>query len=398
MIACPNAKQPMRLSRPAILLVERRSSSQFSLRSLLSGGDGVEREEAWVALAPHLDQEQVVTLAELAVLEAVAAGSTIEREELERRFGVDRIAGLVGRGLLLGDDPAHDDLRERAQRLAQAPWWPPAAVVQAFGRWADVDVAADERELGHNSMANLVRRNGPPPVAHPRYCEAAPLPLPPPQAGALDLLLAARATCRNFDDAQAVPVADLATILHRTFGDQAIVEPLPGIELAKKNSPSGGGLHPIEAFVLARRVDGLAAGAYHYLAGEHALEPLGEHRPEDLQAAAYRMVAGQVGFANAQVLVLMAARFERNFWKYRRHPKAWKVIQLDAGHLSQTLLLSATDLGYGAFITAAINDADAEAVFGLDGVSTGAVAVCGLGKRAARIDNVEFDPLGKAVR
>jgi len=94
----------------------------------------------------------------------------------------------------------------------------------------------------------------------------------------------------------------------------------------------------------------------------------------------------------------MAARFQRNFWKYRGHPKAWKVIQLDAGHLSQNLYLSATELGYGAFITGAINDKCAERLFGLDGISTGAIAVCGFGKRAATGDNVEFDPLGKAVR
>jgi putative peptide maturation dehydrogenase len=182
------------------------------------------------------------------------------------------------------------------------------------------------------------------------------------------------------------------------FGAQATEEPAPGIFMLKKNSPSGGGLHPIEAHVLAQRVDGLAPGLYHYHCIDHALEPMPGPVADALAAAAHELVAGQGWFAQAPVLILLVARFQRNFWKYRQHPKAWKVVQLDAGHLSQNLYLSATELGYGAFITAAINDACAEKLFGLDGIGTGAVAVCGFGKRAAEGANTEFDPLGKAVR
>jgi putative peptide maturation dehydrogenase len=152
-------------------------------------------------------------------------------------------------------------------------------------------------------------------------------------------------------------------------------------------------LHPIEAYVLAQRVDGLAPGLYHYQCQAHALEPLGP-LPE---RAALELVAGQHWFADAPVLLLLAARFQRNFWKYREHAKAWKVIQLDAGHLSQLLYLSATELGYGAFVTAAINDGRAEELFGLDGLSSGAVAACGFGKRAAARPNIEFDPLDRAT-
>ena len=168
--------------------------------------------------------------------------------------------------------------------------------------------------------------------------------------------------------------------------------------MLKKNSPSGGGLHPVEAFVLAQRVDGLAPGLYHYQCVDHSLEPMQPLREADASTLAHELVAGQPWFANAPVLVLMAARFDRTFWKYPNHAKAWKVVQLDAGHLSQNFSLGATDLGYGAFVTAAINDACAERAFGLDGVRSGAIAVCGFGRRATQGANVELDPLGKAVR
>jgi putative peptide maturation dehydrogenase len=168
--------------------------------------------------------------------------------------------------------------------------------------------------------------------------------------------------------------------------------------MLKKHSPSGCGLHPIEAYLLVQRVTGLAPGLYHYDPQAHALEPMATLSAGEAAAGARELVAGQECFANAPVLVLMAARFQRNFWKYRQHPKAWKVIQLDAGHLSQTWQLCATELRLGTFITAAINDGCAERLFGLDGISEGAIAVCGAGPRAAHGTHFEFDPNGKALR
>jgi putative peptide maturation dehydrogenase len=221
--------------------------------------------------------------------------------------------------------------------------------------------------------------------------------LPEPEAGALDALLAARTTCRNFDES-AIPLSGVSNLLHRVFAAQSAQEVIPGATMLKKNSPSGGGLHPIEAYLLVQRVEGLDPGVYHYACRHHALEPLQRLPSEEAANCARELVAGQSWFANAPVLVLMAARFERTHWKYPHHAKAWRVVHLDAGHLSQSLYLHATEQGYGAFITAAINDECAERMFELDGISVGAIAVCGFGKRAAEMTNVEFDPLGKAVR
>jgi putative peptide maturation dehydrogenase len=236
----------------------------------------------------------------------------------------------------------------------------------------------------------------------PRGDPARAIRLPAVAPGAFDALLGARSTCRNFTEA-AVPLADLACVLDRALGAQAAQAFAPGATVLKKHSPSGGGLHPVDGYLLARRVEGLAPGAYHY-DPSGLLRPLGTDgldaaaTADAFAGAALRLVAGQHWFAEAPVLVLLAARFDRAFWKYRRHAKAWKVVQLDAGHVSQTFLLAATERGHGAFITAAIDDAFAERLFGLDGLHTGAIAVCGFGRRAAHEATLEFDPLGRAVR
>ena len=67
---------------------------------------------------------------------------------------------------------------------------------------------------------------------------------------------------------------------------------------------------------------------------------------------------------------------------------------LEAGHLSQTLYLAATDAGLGAFITAAINEKPIERALGLDTINEGVLAVCGFGWRASRMTTSELDPAG----
>jgi SagB-type dehydrogenase family enzyme len=80
-----------------------------------------------------------------------------------------------------------------------------------------------------------------------------------------------------------------------------------------------------------------------------------------------------------QGALILTARFYRSYWKYRLHPKALSVIYMDAGHLSQTFYLVCTQLGVGAFITAAINAVNIEEVLSLDPVKEGAIAICGFG-------------------
>jgi putative peptide maturation dehydrogenase len=141
-----------------------------------------------------------------------------------------------------------------------------------------------------------------------------------------------------------------------------------------------------------QRVIGLAPGLYHYHCVDHALEPISLLSAEQARDLALRAVAGQGYFADAPVQIALVCRFQRNFWKYRNHAKAYRVVILDAGHLSQTLYLAATDAGLGAFITAAINEIDIEQAFGLDPMMESPLAVCGIGIRAGVRESPEFDP------
>lgn len=388
----------MHLIRPLHLMVQRHDRPEFSLEDLLGGGAGLKRHPEWLALAPHLGTPVALSLDDLDILDAVPAEGQA-RAELESRFDAARVAYLVEAGVLIGDHAAHADLRERDRALRALAWWTPALVAQSFGRWQGVDVAADEARQGKRTLTQLIELHGAPPAETVEHSPREQwLALPPSPPDDFDALLGARATCRNFDPQAWLSLQDCSRLLQRAFGAQAVQALAPDVKVLKKHSPSGGGLHPIEAYLLVQRVQGLTPGLYHYQPLAHALEPLPLPADADLPSLAHELVAGQPWFAQAPVQVVLAARFDRSFWKYRNHAKAWRVLQLDAGHLSQTLALSATEQGLGAFITAALNDECAERLFGLDPLRCGAVAVCGFGARGAGQQANELDPLGRVRR
>ena len=385
----------MRLRRCHQLLVELDQQPRFSFTSLLQGGDGMDRSVRWLAHAPHLAAPEPVNMDQLAVLQAVSRDDWVEQADLCTQHSAPIVEALLTMGLLLAeDDEAQAEWRARDQTARDIAWWPLALAAHAQGGWGEVDIQArNERGLMMNSEQIVEAFGAAPEPAYRRDPAVAPLPLPAPLRRDFDDLLAARRTCRNFDGEAVLGQVEFATMMRRVWGAVGTLELSPGAVAVKKNSPAGGGLHAVEAYVLVQRVEGLAPGVYHYLAMEHSLEPLRLLSGDEAADLAHRFVAGQDWFNNAPVLVVMTARFDRLFWKYRRHTKAWRVVHLDVGHLSQTMYLSATELGLGCFVTAAISDRAVEAALDLPALREGPIAIVGFGRRSSHIRTLELEPL-----
>lgn len=389
----------MRIRRCSILFLEPREATAFDLDALLAGGDGLARTRSWVALAPHLGEEIEVDAAERELLGLLSPRQWIADATLDPALR-PAMRRLLVAGLVIGSTQAHAAHRTRDERLRDTHWHPLAATLHAFTRWSGADAVKNMHDSGTETATSMRHVLGAPPVeAATRADGTKRIALPRAARSGFDALLARRATCRNFDATRALPHALFAQVLERVFAAQAQVRVTDDTVVLKKNSPSGGGLHPVEAYLVVRNVDGVVPGLYHYHATEHALEPMpwpdADGAPADaamLRAFIMDAVAQQHWFADAHVLVVLAPRFARTFWKYRAHAKAYRVIALEAGHLSQNLYLAATDAGLGAFITGAINEVFLEKAFGLDPVCEGALAVCGFGWRADAMTTTEFDP------
>lgn len=384
-----------RIRRCAVLMIEPRERLEFDAAVLLAGDGALVSRMSSIALAPHLEAEVALDADELAAVMRIGETPWLALEQLAGCIAPDVIARLLDKGLLIGDGVAHAALRERDEAVRTTHWRSLSAVAHYFSRWRDTGVDEDARITRHRSTADLVREYGlPPPHLTARVPPAQRLALPPARASGLDALFRSRVTCRNFDAAATLAQDDFGDLLQRVLGCQAIVEVVPGACGLKKAHPSGGGLHPLEPYLLVRRVDGIPTGLYHYHAGAHALEPLARLADDAAQRLARCFVAGQGFFADAPVHVALVARFARTFWKYRNHPKAYRAIVLEAGHVSQDFYLAATEAGLGAYVTAAINEIDIEQAFGLDPLHESAIAVCGFGPRTAARETMELDPLG----
>lgn len=190
----------------------------------------------------------------------------------------------------------------------------------------------------------------------------------------LEGTLLARRTVRNFRRAP-VPLEDFARIVRGTWGRTGTIDGGLLGPLMRKTSPSGGALHPIECYVIAWNVLGLAAGLYHYDVRRDELRLL---KRGDLRAAAVRAASGQRWVGRAAFLCVMTAGFARTLWKYQLE-NAYRILWLDAGHLAQTFCLLATSRGLGPFTTAAIQDSFIEKLIGLDGIKEFPVYLCGAG-------------------
>ena len=172
-----------------------------------------------------------------------------------------------------------------------------------------------------------------------------------PAATPFTKLMHERRSTRGFDDGSPITLAELSQFLDRAariqskwqstidHGDEG-----PVIDYTTRPYPAGGSSYELELYLTVANCEGLERGFYHYDADLHALVPIGA-RPHDLElqlsAAEFAMDAPGA----PQILITMAARFDRISWKYSSI--AYSLILKDVGVLIQTLYLTATDMGLG---------------------------------------------------
>ncbi|MEO7157370.1 MAG: SagB family peptide dehydrogenase [Vicinamibacterales bacterium] len=252
-----------------------------------------------------------------------------------------------------------------------APWLPEAAFFHFATKNGVFPENLLERDRG---LVEKATHDPPPPTT--KHVTGPRLRLASADLNSHDLAstLAARRTWRRFSE-QPVPAAKLATVLDMTFGVQRRGEVQGQGPVILRTSPSGGSRHPIEAYLLAWNVDGLAPGAYHYDSDSRELVDL---RRTIAAGDIAVLLAHQTYFAQAAAVVIMCPVFARTMWRYPQS-RAYRTVLIDAGHLGQTFCLVATALGLAPFTTMAFSESGLEECLGLDGVSESPVYIAGVG-------------------
>lgn len=382
----------MLVRRCEIVVIEPVEEVKFDLQSLLAGQSGLIRELKWRALAPHLGEPIEISHSQRELLGRISPSTWMDAAAFHGEEGV--LNELIDSGLIISSLSEGGNARDNDARLRGAYWHPIAAILHAFTRWSDVDTVKNMQESGTDTAIGMREVLGvPPPEVLANSSSLSSVDLLWPAETEFDELISRRVTCRNFDAERTLSFSLFSQIMARVFAARAELRVGADLAFLKKSVPSGGGLHPMDAYLIIQNVEGLSPGLYFYRADKHAVEFLGQGALP-LREFAMTALAQQHWFADAHVMVVLVPRFNRTFWKYRQHAKGYRVVAMEAGHLSQMLYLAATEAGLGAFVTGGINERQLEAALGIDPITQGALAICGFGWRANQMKTAELDPNG----
>lgn len=178
----------------------------------------------------------------------------------------------------------------------------------------------------------------------PKEYPSAPFrPLPPPRVlhASLQEVLQRRVTCRCYASTS-LALDDLSTLLVAAYGITGRTT-FGSLEFLERPVPSAGGLYPLELYVLARRVEKIEPGIYHYAVVGHGLEQVREVLVP--RALNDYLFMGQHYATDAAATVVIAAEGGRTLGKYG--DRGYRYVLLEAGHCAQNLNLAAVALGLG---------------------------------------------------
>jgi SagB-type dehydrogenase family enzyme len=201
-----------------------------------------------------------------------------------------------------------------------------------------------------------------------RYLDLEPAPLPAPEPTGVPWHRAVEASAEGAGGGR----LDAGRLSHILFHAAGVLRAVrgPGGTFHFRTYAAAGALYPVEAYVVAGEVEGLAAGVYHYDPREHALARL---RDGDLR--------GNLGLADRShgaASVVLSGIPWRTAWKYG--PRGFRHLYWDAGMIVANLLAAAGANEIRTDAMLGFVDREVSALVGLDGRTEFALCLIGLGE------------------
>jgi SagB-type dehydrogenase family enzyme len=176
----------------------------------------------------------------------------------------------------------------------------------------------------------------------------------------LEETISKRRSATQFDGKQ-ISIEQLSFILRFSAG---ITEETRAL----RAHPSGGALYPLELYVAALAVADLECGLYHYGVYEHVLEKIGTGKLREQLAES---VSAENLVEASSAALIISGIFYRTEIKYGE--RGYRLMLLEAGHVGQNILLSATSRGVAAVPLGGFLDDEVNNILGLDGVEETAI-------------------------
>jgi SagB-type dehydrogenase family enzyme len=196
------------------------------------------------------------------------------------------------------------------------------------------------------------------------------VPLPPGVRLSRELgeVVATRRSVRGYTG-DAVPFDQVATLV-RAAGAVTGVGHVDLVEGGSRDihfrtAPSPGGLYPIELWLLAPGVDGLARGVWRYDARRDLLVEEGDEGRLDRALAAFAVPEEIISLSRAALVLLLIGRPWKVLRKYG--DRGVRYLFIEAGATAENVHLACGSLGLGSVDCASVHDDDLHAALDLDG-------------------------------
>jgi len=199
--------------------------------------------------------------------------------------------------------------------------------------------------------------------------EAEVIPLPPPRQDgrtSVEKAIGQRRSAREYAEG-ALSLVEISQVLWAAQGFTQEKKDPPRMWNPKyewqgglRAAPSAGALYPMEIYVLAGNVEGLAKGVYKFIPKNHSLKKImGGDKRSALSDAALKQAPIERG---AAVLVL-AGVYERTSYKYG--DRAERYVHIEAGSIAENVSLQGVALGLGTVLIGAFKDDEVKSVLQL---------------------------------
>lgn len=153
--------------------------------------------------------------------------------------------------------------------------------------------------------------------------------------GNLEIAFKNRCSVRKFDTAGELSLEELSTLIYFSTGVKPATDNKGTV---RRFYPSGGARYPLEVYLGIQKVKGVEPGIYHYNVKDHLLERLLEKQAlGELIPTLYYPWSRETA-----VIFIITAVWDKNFIKYK--DRGYRIILLEAGHLTQNLSLTAAAL------------------------------------------------------
>ena len=144
----------------------------------------------------------------------------------------------------------------------------------------------------------------------------------------------------------------------------------------RKAHPSGGGLHPIECFIVIYKVKGLSSGLYYYNWDKHILIDINKKITEE---ELIQLFHGQYYIKGIAFGIFLCNNNSKAWNKYI-HSRCYRDLFVDLGHVQQTLLYYSTYMGISTWQSGWFKDGDLGELLQINDQSIFPTGFIGLGK------------------